>query len=364
MTSIAVNTVIGMDIGLHHSWCEARSTASGPPLKEARLPNRPEEFQAFVEDLPHPIRVVMEATGNWPYLYECWEPLVEEVQLAHPLKTKAIASARIKTDRIDKRILAQLGLADLVPQAYIPPREVRDLRDVLRHRAFLVRLQTKVKNRIHSALWKLGIEHGLSDLFGKGGLAWLQTVALREPFRALVDQDLRVLATLRGEIKQATQTIERLATADARVALLLPIRGIGKYSALLILAEIGDVTRFPEPKKLVAFAGLCPSTHQSGAATYHGRLTKQGSTWLRWVLVEAAQRHAHAPGRLGSFYRRLVRKKGPNTAKVAVARELLVAIYHCLTHGVVFQEHPPTRVMSGKPPTPQMIPGRSDVRGG
>jgi len=358
MEPIAANTVIGMDIGLHHSWCEARSTASGPPLKEARLPNRPEEFGAFVEDLPRPIRLVMEATGNWAYLYECWEPLVEEIHLAHPLKTKAIASARIKTDRIDKRILAQLGLADLVPQAYIPPREIRDLRDVLRHRAFLVRLQTKVKNRIHSALWKLGIEHELTDLFGKQGLAWLQTVELRAPFRTLVDQDLRVLATLQQEIKTATRTIERLATEDPRVSLLLPIRGIGKYSALLILAEIGDVTRFPEPKKLVGFAGLCPSTHQSGAVAYHGRLTKQGSSWLRWVLVEAAQRYAKAPGRLGTFSRRLARKKGPNTAKVAVARELLVAIYHCLTYGVVFQEHPPRRVSIGKPPTPQMIPGR------
>ena len=358
MASIAANTVIGMDIGLHHSWCEARSTASGPPLKEARLPNRAEEFGAFVQDLPHPIRLVMEATGNWAYLYECWEPLVEEIQLAHPLKTKAIASARIKTDRIDKRILAQLGLADLVPQAYIPPREVRDLREVLRHRAFLVMLQTKVKNRIHSYLWKLGVEPEVTDLFGTAGLAWLQTAALREPFQALLAQDLTVLATLRQEIAQATQTINRLAKEDPRVALLLPIRGIGKYSALLILAEIGEVARFPEPKKLVAFAGLCPSTHQSGAVAYHGRLTKQGSTWLRWVLVEAAQRDAKAPGRLGSFYRRLARKKGPNTAKVAVARELLVASYHCLKHGLAFQEHPPKRVMSGTPPTPQMIPGR------
>lgn len=358
MGSIVPTTVIGMDIGLHDSWCEARNTTTGPPLKKARLPNRPEEFRAFVEELPRPIRVVMEATGNWAYLYECWEPLVEEVQLAHPLKTKAIASARIKTDKIDTSTLTHLGLADLVPQAYIPPREVRDLRDVLRHRAFLVRLQTRVKNRIHSALWKLGLEHGQTDLFGKAGMAWLQTVELRAPFRTLVDQDLRVLASLQQELKAATKTVNQLATTDPRVAWLLPIRGIGKYSALLILAEIGEITRFPDPKKLVAFAGLCPSTHQSGRVTYHGRLTKQGSTWLRWTLVEAAQRYAKAPGRLGSFYRRLARKKGPNTAKVAVARELLVATYQCLHHGVVFQEHPPTRVMDKKPPTPQMIPGR------
>jgi len=358
VAQIAANTVIGMDIGLHRSWCEARSTATGELLKEKRFPNIPEECRAFVEDLPHPIRLVMEATGNWQYLYECWADLVEEIQMAHPLKTKAIASARIKTDRIDKRTLAHLGMADLVPQAYIPPREVRDLREVLRHRAFLVGLQTKVKNRIHSYCWKLGVAHDGTDLFGKAGLLWLRTVELRAPFQTLLHQDLKVLETLQQEIKQATQAIERLAKDDPQVALLLPIRGIGKYSALLILAEIGDVARFPGPKPLVSFAGLCPSTFQSGKVAYHGHLTKQGSKWLRWILVEAAQRYANAPGRLGACYRRLARKKGSKTARTAVARELLIAIYQCLKHGVRFQEHPPRRVQPNHPITPPGVPGR------
>lgn len=357
MRQIEANTVIGMDIGLKHSWCEARSTTTGELLKEQRLANHPEDFQAFSEDLPRPIRLVMEACGNWQYLYECWEQLAEEIQLAHPLKTKAIASARIKTDKIDKRILAQLGMADLVPQAYIPPREIRDLREILRHRAFLVALQTKVKNRIHAYLWKLGIEHGLTDLFSKAGLAWLKAVELREPFRILVDQDLNVLGTIQQEIQTATKTIDRLATTDPRVNLLLPMRGIGKYSALLILAEIGEIARFPGPKQLVSFAGLCPSTHQSGKVAYHGRLTKQGSKWLRWVLVEAAQRYGKAPGRLGNFYRRILRRKGANTAKVALARELLRAIYHCLSKSVAFEEHPPRRVQTSGPTTPRMTPG-------
>lgn len=359
MIPIKVNTVIGMDTGLRHSWCEARSVANGSLLKERRLRNHAEEFQIFVEDLERPIRLVMEATGNWSYLYECWEELVEEIQLAHPLKTKAIASARIKTDRIDKRILAQLGMADLVPQAYIPPREVRDVREVLRHRAFLVRLQTKVKNRIHAYLAKLGIEHGLADLFGKAGQAWLREAPLREPFRGLMNQDLQILEKLQQEIKSASKKIESLAGADPRAELLLPIRGIGPYSALLILAEIGDINRFPGPKQLVSFAGLCPSTHQSGAVSYHGRLTKQGSKWLRWVLVEAAQRYAKAPGRLGHFYRRILRRKGANTAKAALAREILVAIYHCLRKGVCFEEHPLQGRVGIKrtPTTPGMIPG-------
>ncbi|MBT9176793.1 MAG: hypothetical protein DDT20_01115 [Firmicutes bacterium] len=151
-------TVIGMDIGKKYSCCEAISAKTGQLLRQERLANSREDFVSFVEGLPRPIRLVMEATGNWQYLYECWEELAEEIQMAHPLKTKAIASAKIKTDRIDGRILAHLGMADLVPQAYIPPREVRDLREILRHRAFMVALQTKVKNRIHSYLWKLGIE--------------------------------------------------------------------------------------------------------------------------------------------------------------------------------------------------------------
>ncbi len=339
-TIIPFKTVIGMDIGKKYSWCEAISTETGEVLRERKLTNHKEEFLDFLDTLPRPIRVVMEATGNWSYLYECWEGLVEEVQLAHPLQTKAIASARIKTDRIDSGILAHLGMAELVPRAYIPPREVRDLREILRHRAFLVALQTKIKNRIHSYLWKLGIEAEPTDLFGKSGLRWLGELELREPYRTLMDQDLRVLEVVQGEIKEATVRIEALAEEDSRVNWILPIRGIGRYSAMLILSEIGEIERFSHPKKLVSFAGLCPSTFQSGRFLYHGRITKQGSKWLRWILVEAAQKYARAPGRLGNLFRRIEKRKGRNTAKVAVAREILVCIYHCLKKGVAFEETP------------------------
>ena len=340
MGLINAKTVIGMDIGKRYSWCEAISTETGEVLKEERLINRKEEFISFLGSLPRPIRLVMEASGNSAYLCECLEDWVEEIQIAHPLKTKAIASAKIKTDRIDGGILAHLGMADLVPQSYFPPREVRDLREILRHRAFLVALQTRLKNRIHSYLWKSGVETEQTDLFGKSGLKWLKELELREPYRGLLDQDLRVLEVLQSEIKSATRAIERLAKEDPRVRLLLPIRGIGKYSAMLILAEIGEIDRFANPKKLVSFSGLCPSTFQSGKVFYHGRITKQGSKWLRWILVEAAQDYARAPGRLGNLFRRIEKRKGRNTAKVAVAREILVCIYHCLKKGVVFEETP------------------------
>lgn len=340
MASISAKTVIGMDVGKKYSWCQAISVDTGELLKGGRLTNSKEEFISFVKDLPRPLRLVMEATGNWQYLYECWEELAEEIQMAHPLKTKAIASAKIKTDRIDSRILAHLGMADLVPLAYTPAREVRDLREILRHRAFMVSLQTRIKNRIHSYLWKLGLETEHTDLFGKSGLSWLKSLELREPYKALLGQDLQILEVIQKEIQKATQTIDALAKEDPRVKFILPIRGIGKYSALLVLAEIGTIERFPGPKNLVSFAGLCPSTFQSGKLFYHGRITKEGSKWLRWILVEASQRYAKAPGRLGNLYRRIERKKGSKTARTAVAREILVSIYHCLRKGVVFEETP------------------------
>jgi transposase len=330
-------TIIGMDLGKHKSQIAVLGADDKVP-STWRISNTPEEVIGSLEGLERPIRVVMEACANWSYFYELLEDKVDDIQLAHPLKTKAIAEARIKTDKIDAGILAQLGKADFVYKAYIPDRETRDLREVLRHRAFLVRLRTRIKNRVHGYLTRLGVENPFTDLFGKKGLAWLADLGLREPYRKLIDQDLKVLTAINTEIKKATEEIEDMADEDKRAELLLPIRGIGPYTAMLIVAEIGDVHRFPAPKKLVSFAGLCPSTYQTGQTSYHGHLTKQGSKWLRWAMVEAAQRYAQAPGRLGHFYRRLARKKGTKTARVALARRLLMLVYTCLKKGEAFKE--------------------------
>jgi transposase len=333
-------TVIGMDIGKKYSWCNAISSESGEVLKDQKMTNEQETFREFAKELPHPILLVMEATGSWQYLYECWQDIADEIQMAHPYKVKAIASAKIKTDKIDASTLAHLGLANLVPQSYCPPREIRDVREVLRHRAFLVALQTKIKNRIHSILWKLGIQTGQTDLFGKAGLAYLKALELREPYPMFIDQDLKLLDCVQQQIKQTTLVIQQLAQKDIRVEWLLPIRGIGEYSAMLIIAEIGDITRFPTPKQLVSYAGLCPSTHQSGKVSYHGSITKQGSKWLRWILVEASQHYAKVPGRFGNHFRRIARKKGSKTARISTARELLHAIFYCLTKKQAFKESP------------------------
>lgn len=355
-----VKTVIGLDVSKRNSWCKAISPETGEVFKNEKVNNTEEEFKEFVQGLPSPILMVMEATGNWQYLYECWDDLADEIQMAHPLKVKAIASAKIKTDQIDAGVLAHLGAANLVPQAYCPPQEVRDLREILRHRIFLVALRTRVKNRIHSYLWKLGVEPELTDLFGKKGIEWLKIAELRDPYRNLVNQDLKVLEAVEQEIKMTTQSIEKMAKADERAEWILPIQGIGKYSAMLILAEIGEIERFQNPKQLVSFAGLCPSTFQSGTVSYHGRITKQGSKYLRWILVEASQHYAKVPGRFGNSFRRIQRKKGAKTARVATAREILTSIYWCLKKKVKFEENPKKMAEPFKKISVQHAPNSSD----
>jgi len=332
-------TVIGWDLAKSSSYVTAMEQSTGRILREGKVPNTPGDMAAAVKDLPRPIRVVFEATGNWQAAYEILENHVEELQMAHPLETKAIAHARIKTDKIDAATLAHLGRADLVPQSWIPPREVRDLREVLRHRAFLVSMQTKVKNRIHTYMAKTGVqEPDLSTMFGKKGMAFLRGVELREPYRFLMNRDIRVFESLQEEVETVSAKIDEMARKDPRAQFLLPMRGLGPYSVMLILSEIGDIGRFPGPEQLVSYAGLCPSTYQSGNTMRHGHITKQGSKWLRWILIESTMHYARASGRLGNFYHRMALRKGAKVARVALAREMLHSIFWCLKKGVIFNE--------------------------
>ena len=294
----------------------------------------------------------MEAGYHWQPFYEIVEELGFEVSLAHPLKVKLIAKARIKTDTIDATTLAHPLRLDYLPTAYIPPREVRDLREILRHRARLVKTQTMVKNRIHALLAKNGIRHQFSGLFGKAGRQFLKGLHLRPCYQLALEQLLALLDTLGGLVKEVSEVIEEKAKATPEARLLATIPGIGYYSALLILAEIGDINRFPSAKKLCSWAGLVPSTYSSGGRTYHGRLTKQGSRWLRWILTEAAPHGARGSRRLRALRERVARRGGRNAAKMAVARELLVIIFHMLTRGRPFEDRCPARMGRNLPLVP------------
>jgi transposase len=273
----------------------------------------------------------MEASMNWYYLYDLLETLEIPVTLAHPLRTRAIAEAKVKTDKVDSATLAHLLRADLIPAAYIPPREIRDLRELLRYRAALVRLQTMVKNRIHAILLKHGYQAPVSDAFGVRGREWLATLSLRPVYQQAVHGCLQILDVVHHQIETASGDINQQAKITPAAQRLCTLPGIGPCTALLILAEIGDVSRFPSPKHLVSYAGLAPTVHASGGRVRIGHISKQGSPWLRWILVEAAL-HAGRKEPYQALYQRLTKRKGWHTARVAVARELLTKVYWMLRH--------------------------------
>jgi transposase len=199
---------------------------------------------------PEETHVALEATYGWEWLAETLEDAGFDLHLAHPLRTRAIAAARVKTDAVDARTLAHLLRTGLLPEAYIAPPELRDLRELLRHRATLVHLRTSIKNRVHALLARQGILPEYSDLFGTAGRGYLAELVLPDGPRRRLDSLMALIDDFDREITQTTRQIDQRARADQRVKLLCQLRGIGPYTAMLIIAEIGEVTRFPTAKHL------------------------------------------------------------------------------------------------------------------
>jgi transposase len=290
----------------------------------------------YAKGLPRGSKIALEATGSWYYFYEVLEDTGAEIFLAHPLKTKAIASARIKTDKIDSTILAHLLRTNLLPTSYIAPRGIRDIREILRYRASLVSLRTSIKNKVHAILAKNGMAIPYTDVFGKKAISYLQGLELRPCYRQSLDGYLRLAVTLNTLIQEVTETIEGMVDENPQATLLMTIPGISYYSALLIVSEIEDIDRFPSAKKLCSYAGLVPSVHASGGKIRYGAITKQGSKWLRWILVELSYHFIRGSERLQNLYKRVSRSHGKATARVAVAREMLKIIYYMLRDNRAF----------------------------
>lgn len=327
----------GLDVHKHYT-VFTRLDEGGQLLGQGRVTNDIESLTALLAPSGGQAKVVLEAGGIWPVFADALQPLAQEVVLAHPLKTRAIASARIKTDRIDSATLAHLLRTNLVPQSYLAPREVREVRELLRYRAALVKQQTAIKNRVHAVLALHGQISPATDLFGRSGRQWLGQVPLPTVSRQSVDGLLQVLDVLHERILAVNREIRQRAKTSPQARRLQTIPGVGWFGALLILAEVGDIHRFTDPKQLVSYAGLAPSVHASGGHTRYGRITKQGSPWLRWILVEAAVQAGRRPGELRDRYLKLARRKDGKTARVAVARHLAKVAYFLLSRDDTYHD--------------------------
>ena len=299
-----------------------------------RIVNDPETFKELLGD-PDGTHVALEATYGWEWLADLLEEVGYDVHLAHPLRTRAIAAARVKTDAVDAPTLAHLLRTGLLPEAYIAPAELRDRRELLRHRAVLTRMRTAVTNRVHALLARQGIRPEHTDLFGKAGREFLAALELPAGSRRRLDSLMSLIGDFDREITATTREIDARAKADDRVPVLCQIRGVGRYTAMLIIAEVGDVKRFPTARHLCAWAGLTPTVRSSDGKARLGHISHQGSPALRWALTEAAQKIPTGGGPLRATFERIAKRRGRNVAKVAVARQILTLCYYGLRDGEI-----------------------------
>jgi len=318
--------------------------ASGVILRQGRVLNDDENLRLFFTGLKGSVEeeqeiiVAVEACGFWCAFVDCVEPLVAQVVLVHPAKVKAIASAKLKNDRVDSATLAQLLRANLLPEAWKADVTTRDLRELLRMRTALGQDRTRYKNQIHATLHMHGERAPVSDLFGRAGRAWLATVSLRAAARHALDTNLRMVEQLDLEVHALDRQLQQMAKQDPDVRCLMSIPGIGAFTAMVLKAEIGDIRRFRDKKSFYNYAGLVPVIRESADHKRSGGITRAGSRQLRWVMSEAALTAARYSPSAHAWFTRLAQRKHPHVARTALARKLLGAVWALWTHGVCFDE--------------------------
>jgi transposase len=306
---------------------------AGEILREGNVPTQ--EAASLVADAD--TAVVLEATGTWHATHDALVATGALVKLAHPARIKAIASAKVKTDKIDARILAHLLRADLIPEAWAPPSCVRELRDLVRLRWRFVSERTSAKNRITNLLARENLGFFGTDLFGRAGRKWLETLELPAHTRGLITLLLTSVEETDAHVAFLTTRLHELLDGDRDMCLLMTIPGVGFITAATLTAEVGDWTRFSSARQLSAYFGIIPSVRASGTVAHYGHITRAGSPHARRALVEAAHTAKKLPGPVRNHYLSLVKRRGKKVALVAAARLLLELSWTLLHKREVFQ---------------------------
>ena len=322
-----MSVYVGIDVHRKRSQV-AVVAGDGKVQLNRNVVNGSEPMLRLIGDLPAGTPVAFESAFGWGWLIELLEDYGFDPHMVHPLRCKAIASARLKNDKVDAAILAQLLRADLLPEAWIAPLEVRQLRALLRHRASLVRLGTQLRNRIHAVAADHGYDRAASYWTGPGR-GWLADLDLPPVSREIITDCLAFIDALEPQISRLDGEVRARAKADPRVGVLTTLPGVGQFTALVMLAEIGDITRFANARKLASWAGLTPTVRGSDLTVRHGHISKQGSAWLRWVLNQAAQTAKRSP-EFSATYAAISKRRGKKIATIAISRKLLTRAYHLL----------------------------------
>jgi transposase len=322
---------IALDV--HRGFCEVALKEDGELRSGGRIRTTVAELELFAQSLPSDDQVALEATGPANAIARILEPHVGRVVIANTRRVRAIAEAKVKSDKVDAATLCELLGAGFLPAVWSPDERTRVLRGLLGRRDRQVRSRTRAKNAVHAALGReLKGRPPMSDLFGREGRAWLGRLELPAHERQIVASCLREVDFLSREIAALEAELAKLALSSEQVKRLMTVPGVSLVSAATFVAAVGEIGRFETPKKLVGYVGLDPKVRQSGEQpARHGGISKQGSAAARHMLCEAAWIAVRTPGPLRAFYERVRARRGAQIAPVAAARKLCVLFWHLLT---------------------------------
>ena len=333
-----VGTYVGIDA--HKNMCHATvMSRDGYIVSEKIFSTNVKVLEAWARTHPKDYVYAIEAGTPTKRLYWALKEMGREVHMAHPTEVRRMMGTKKKTDREDSAFLADLLRMGRLPEAYIPDPEKDEERQLLRYRMDLGKKTHVVKNQVHAILTSAGIPTSdFSDLFGEGGSEYLRSVRLHGHQQYILDGHLKQLALLAAQIDEVERALAKIAQKNPSARTLMQMKGISFYSALVILNEIGDVTRFPTAKHLTSYAGLVPRVYQSGNVARTGHIHKQGPKALRWIMVQCANSSVKGPGKFQSIYKRLKKRIGHQKAITAVARRMLAVIFVLLTRGCEYEE--------------------------
>jgi transposase len=324
---------IGLDV--HRDFAQVAIWEDGLVRQAGQIATTPEALRLFADSLAASDEVALEATGNTHAIVRLLKGRVARVVVSNPQKTRAIAEAKVKTDKVDAEILAQLLAADYLPGVWVADEDTQARRRQVARRAHLVRQRTRLKNQVQAILHRNLVPRcPAADLFGRKGRAWLAEQELPADERQAVAALLRQLDFHAEELALIDAALAESALGCEDTRRLMTIPGVDVAVAMSITAAVGDFSRFSSPNKLVRYLGLNPRVKQSGAQpASHGRITKQGRAHARGMLVEAAWVAVKTPGPLRAFYERIRARRGMQIAVVATARKLAVLCWHMISRG-------------------------------
>lgn len=303
---------------------------SGRIIKESKVRKDEEKILGFLDGSR--ARVVMESGYNHQHIYDVLKERGYDVKVAHPLLVKAIAYAKVKTDKVDARMLADLLRADMIPEAYVPGKDVREVRDLVRRRHYMVKLRTMLKNKVHAELATRWINYSGKDVFTEDGKVFLRSLSIDA-----INDYLDTIEFLSRKLRELDEKVRKIAESDEYAKLLVTIPGVGHYAALLISGEIADISRFSDYGNLCSYARLSPGVRQSGETQHPIRAT--GDSMLKWIMIQCTRVHVRRceSSAITRFYKQVSERRGEKVAIVAAARKLMRAVYIMLKEGQAFR---------------------------